>query len=190
MPRPVKNRDAYSDTIAFTGTSRGTTPGQQNQGREFLLQMFNIGYRRFRHGDCIGADAQFARIAKDLGYYLICHPGHPKDPSETKYRAFTDFNDEILDIRPFLDRDRDMVNESALLLAAPYQDYEVNRSGTWTTVRERIIVNARRMGKTNTANAMFQMAMNRHTYNLLTKRPTRWSRFRNFFRRMFSWLKK
>jgi hypothetical protein len=97
--------------------------------------MLAQGFRKLRHGDCIGGDAQLARIAKDLGYYLIAHPGHPKDPNETKYRAFTDFNDEIREIKPFIVRDKDMVDGAGLLLAAPYQDYEVTRSGTWTTVR-------------------------------------------------------
>jgi hypothetical protein len=126
----------YVDTIAVTGTSRGMTQGQQEQARDFLRAMFQKGYRRLRHGDCIGSDAQFARIAKELGFYLIAHPGHtPKKPLETKYRAFTDFNDEVLPTKEFLKRDHDMVDFAALLLAAPYQDYEVNRSGTWATVR-------------------------------------------------------
>lgn len=124
-----------ADTIAVTGTSRGLTQGQQEQARDFLRGVHHRGFKKLRHGDCIGADAQFARIAKEVGYYLIAHPGHPKDPNETKYRAFTDFNDEVLDSKPFLERDHDMVDGSALLLAGPYQDYEVNRSGTWATVR-------------------------------------------------------
>lgn len=125
-----------ADCIAVTGTSRGMTQGQIDQARDFLKALYTMrGFRRLRHGDCIGADAQFARIAKDIGFYLIAHPGHPKDPNETKYRAFTDFNDEVLPAKPFIARDHDMVDESAFLLAAPYQDYEVNRSGTWATVR-------------------------------------------------------
>lgn len=134
MAKRIKTHDA--DTVAVTGTSRGMTPGQQEQARAFLDALYGKGYRKLRHGDCIGADAQFARIAKDIGFYLIAHPGHPPDkPEETKYRAFTDFNDEVLPVRPFLVRDKDMVDRAALLVAAPYQDYEVVRSGTWATVR-------------------------------------------------------
>jgi hypothetical protein len=134
MPKRIKTHDA--DTIAVTGTSRGITQGQVDQARDFLRAMFARGYRKLRHGDCIGADAQFARVAKDVGFYLICHPGHPPGkPNETKYRAFTDFNDEIMPVKEFIKRDHDMVDGSAFLLAGPYQDYEVNRSGTWATVR-------------------------------------------------------
>lgn len=134
----VRDRFDYEDsmTIAVTGTSRGATRGQLEQARDFLRAMFIKGYRRLRHGDCIGFDSQVARIAKELGYYVIAHPGHPsKKPTETKYRAFTDFNDEVLPVKEFIKRDHDMVDGARLLLAAPYQDYEVNRSGTWATVR-------------------------------------------------------
>jgi hypothetical protein len=127
--------DLRAVTAGFTGTGRGMTQGQQDQLFDVLSALYRKGYRRFRHGDCIGADAQAARIAKDIGFYLICHPGHPKDPNETKYRAFTDFNDEVLEPKPFLVRDRDIVDGSGVLVAAPYQDYEVRRSGTWTTTR-------------------------------------------------------
>lgn len=134
MPKRIKTHDA--DTIACTGTSRGLTPGQIEQARVFLTALFQQGFRKFRHGDCIGADSQFARVAKDIGFYLIAHPGHPPNkPNETKYRAFTDFNDEIMPVKEFIRRDHDMVDGSIFLLAGPYQDYEVNRSGTWATVR-------------------------------------------------------
>jgi hypothetical protein len=126
-----------ADTIAVTATSRGLTPGQCDQARDFLTALFRKGkIRKFRHGDCVGGDAQLARIAKNIGFYVIAHPGHPnKKPTETKYRAFTDFNDEIMPVKEFIKRDHDMVDGSFFLLAAPYQDYEVKRSGTWTTVR-------------------------------------------------------
>lgn len=134
MAKRIKTHDA--ETVACTGTSRGLTMGQQFQAIALLTALYKQGFRKFRHGDCIGADAQFARIAKDAGFYLIAHPGHPKNkPDETKYRAFTDFNDEIMPVKEFLTRDKDMVDGSIFLLAGPYQDYEVNRSGTWTTVR-------------------------------------------------------
>jgi len=132
--RRVKSHDA--DTMAVTATGRGITPGQQAEARVVLTRLFNQGYRKLHHGYCVGGDAQLARIAKDVGFCLIAHPGYPPEhPEETKYRAFTDFNDEVLESRPFILRDKDMVDKAAFLLAAPYQDYMVTRSGTWTTVR-------------------------------------------------------
>ena len=111
------------------------TSGQQQEALGVLTDLFAQGFRRLRHGDCIGADEQFARLAKKVGFYLIAHPGHPTDPTETKYRAFVEVNDVTLEPEPFLVRDKKMVENAALLLAAPFQDYEVQRSGTWTTVR-------------------------------------------------------
>jgi hypothetical protein len=40
-----------------------------------LTILWNLGYRRARHGACIGADDQFGRIAKELGFYVIAHQG-------------------------------------------------------------------------------------------------------------------
>lgn len=111
------------------------TACQKVRLRAFLQRLWDDeGYRVFIHGDCIGADAQAARIAKDIGYYLICLPGHPKDKTNTMFRAFTDFNDEVREPKPFIARDHDIVNESDLLVATPVGEEEI-RSGTWTTIR-------------------------------------------------------
>lgn len=118
MARRIKTHDA--DTIAFTATGRGLTPRQLEAARLYLGRMRNQGYWKVRHGDCVGGDAQLARLAKDLGFYLICHPGFPPNrPDETKYRAFTDFNDEILEPRPFLIRDKDMVDKGRITRRGP-----------------------------------------------------------------------
>jgi hypothetical protein len=97
----------------------------------------------FHHGDCIGADAQAATILNDLRHSqtrchvrIICHPGFPPNhPQETKYRAFTDFNDEVRDPKPFIGRDHDIVDETEEMVATPVSEDEEVRSGTWTTVR-------------------------------------------------------
>jgi hypothetical protein len=120
--------------VGFTGTKNGMKPNQREELREYLTKLFELGYRVFHHGDCIGADAQAARIAKDIGFYLICHPGHPKDKNNTMFRAFTDFNDEVREAKPFIARDHDIVDESNTMVATPAGE-EVPRSGTWTTVR-------------------------------------------------------
>lgn len=104
----------------------------------------------FHHGDCIGSDAQ-AAIAMDavrrhlIDYFgsragctirIICHPGYPPNhPKETKFRAFTNFNDEIREPKPFVARDHDIVDETEEMIATPVSANEEIRSGTWTTVR-------------------------------------------------------
>lgn len=120
--------------MGFTGTKNGMTRYQRERLQYFLMYLWERGYRELHHGDCIGADAQAARIAKDLGYRLVCHPGHPKDKENTMFRAFTDFNDEVREVKPFITRDHDIVDETERMVATPAGEEET-RSGTWTTVR-------------------------------------------------------
>jgi hypothetical protein len=120
--------------LGFTGTKNGMKDNQKFELVEYLRHMKSAGYTHFHHGDCIGADSQAAGIAKQLGYYLIAHPGHPKDKTNTMYRAFTKFNDEVLETKPFIDRDHDIVDASTHMIATPAGEEQV-RSGTWTTVR-------------------------------------------------------
>ena len=94
-----------------------------------------MGYTTFVHGDCIGADTQAAVIAKQLGFIIVAHPGHPKDKNNTMYRAFTECNDETREVRPFIQRDHDIVDETERMIATPAGRTEEIRSGTWTTVR-------------------------------------------------------
>ena len=121
--------------VGFTGTKIGMTPNQKIELVEYLKHLKGLGYTTFVHGDCIGADAQAAKFAKALGFTLVCHPGHPKDKNNTMYRAFTDFNDEVREVKPFLVRDRDIVDETEQMIATPAGRTEEVRSGTWTTVR-------------------------------------------------------
>ena len=121
--------------VGFTGTRNGLTPGQKFELSEYLRYLKNQGFTHFRHGDCIGADSQAANLAKQMGYYLVAHPGHPhKDKNNTSYRAFTKFNDEVLEAKPFLTRDHDIVDLSQHMIATPNGEEKL-RSGTWATIR-------------------------------------------------------
>lgn len=121
--------------VGFTGTKNGMTDNQKLELAEFLIYLKGLGFTTFHHGDCIGADAQAAKIAKQLGFILVCHPGHPKDKNNTMYRAFTDFNDVMHEVKPFVQRDHDIVDASERMIATPAGRIEEVRSGTWTTVR-------------------------------------------------------
>ncbi len=120
--------------VGFTGTKAGMQDSQKFQLVEYLRYLKSQGFTHFHHGDCVGADAQAAGIAKQLGFILVCHPGHPKDKTNTMYRAFTAFNDEVRDIKPFIARDHDMVDDTEQMVATPAGEEQV-RSGTWTTIR-------------------------------------------------------
>jgi hypothetical protein len=122
--------------IGFTGTSKGMTLSQKAEVRRKLICFKAEGATRFHHGLCIGGDEQAAQIAKELGYYVIAHPGYsPRNPTNTLYRSDFNDNDEVRPEKPFIVRDKDIVDETDRLIGAPLTKEEQVRSGTWTTLR-------------------------------------------------------
>jgi hypothetical protein len=65
-----------------------------------------------------------------LNMSIVVHP-----PNIDTMRAFSRGAIEILPPKPFLDRNRDIVDQSALLIVGPNTKDEQNRSGTWSTFR-------------------------------------------------------
>ena len=83
------------------------------------------------HGDCVGADEQAHDMAVALGLDIIIHP-----PADEKFRAFC--VERVVEIRPplpYMTRNRNMVSIVGMLIAAPAQQREIVRSGTWATIR-------------------------------------------------------
>ena len=128
--------------IGFTGTREGMSGMQLEAVRQTLERIEARPFQRrlieFHHGDCIGADQEAARVAAALGMRIITHP-----PIEAGSRAFTQFSHacDVREAKPYLERNRAIVDECELLVAAP-KGPEQRRSGTWTTVRY-----ARKRGK-------------------------------------------
>jgi hypothetical protein len=122
--------------VGFTGTSKGASPAQLAELEARLAKLKEEGFDEFHHGLCIGADEQAAIIAKKLGYRVIAHPGFSKKKPECLlYRSEFTGNDATLEAKPHIDRDHDIVDAVDHMLATPLQREEINRSGTWTTVR-------------------------------------------------------
>lgn len=114
--------------VGFTGTRYGMPTFQlANVHRLLKDAKEKHGSLLVRHGDCIGADAQFHEIARKLGLYIIVHP--PKDP---KLRAYCK-GDEILEPEPYLERDVKIVQYSDYLIGAPRSRSDT-RGGTWYTI--------------------------------------------------------
>jgi hypothetical protein len=88
------------------------------------------------HGDCVGADAQAHELASLLGHRVTIHP-----PNNNRVRAWKTSPD-IRAPKAYLTRNKDIVRETDILIAAPAEPEEQIRSGTWSTVRY-----ARRLGK-------------------------------------------
>ena len=109
-------------TIAgFTGTRNGMTKLQKVSFKKLSC----VTISELHLGDCIGSDAD--------AYHLFNGKkiGHP--PTDNIKRAFLKY-DEERESKPYLERNRDIVNETDTLIATP-DGKEIKRSGTWATIR-------------------------------------------------------
>ena len=105
--------------IGFTGTREGMNEAEESQ---CALMLGVLYHQTAENLFCYGthqkkkllADERAAHIAKQLGYELV-----PFDA----------------DTGTELERNRQIVSVSMVLLAAPLRDKEEQRSGTWATVR-------------------------------------------------------
>lgn len=114
--------------IGFTGTQIGMS---QHQKEQFVLKLMELGVTEFHHGDCIGADAEAHDIVREFfpSVWIEVHP-----PDITTKRAYKK-GDVIHTPKPYLVRNKDIVDASEFLIGSPKENYNVLRSGTWSTIR-------------------------------------------------------
>lgn len=124
-----------STVVGFTGTRRMMTSEQRRAITRLLAGLFP--FAEAHHGDCVGADATFHKIIDDQ--FGVTTVAHPPDNAVLWARMPADV---VLAPKPYLDRDRDIVDASTVMIACPYQREEQQRSGTWATIRM-----ARKAGK-------------------------------------------
>ena len=110
--------------IGVTGTREGMTKLQKRLVTEYLIE---IDGDEHHHGDCIGVDREVAVIARSLGYRIIAHP-----PNKKALQAFYP-SDETRPERPYLVRNKIIVDETNILLVVPLQDRHQPKGGTWYT---------------------------------------------------------
>jgi hypothetical protein len=125
--------------VGFTGTQRGMTSSQIHTLRSLLNK---LAPDEFHHGCCVGADTQANYEAQGRVGVVVFHP--PLDTS--KMSDLREFPGTWLRPKPYLDRNRDIVEKTKVLIACPREDQEPARSragGTWYTIRY-----ARRYAKT------------------------------------------
>lgn len=116
--------------IGFTGTQKGMTEPQKVRVAEILAHKDFFG----RHGMCVGADAQFdgiARLSKGFRWMYI-HPCTLEDRRAAVNRTEYDI---VFSVQDPLTRNRDIVQCSEIMIAAPKTIHEERRSGTWATIR-------------------------------------------------------
>lgn len=119
--------------IGFTGTQLGMNDRQIEELGALLMHLKNEDILDeeltvFHHGDCIGADAEAHAIAKGLGLLICVHP-----PTVSTKRAYC--VGEVLVPRPYLERNKNIVDACDVLFVAPKGNVEELRSGTWATYR-------------------------------------------------------
>ena len=118
--------------IGFTGTQKGMTFDQKNN---FLVTLKELNEDRhleeFHHGDCIGADKDAHQLVETYFPHVMIHI-HP--PENGVKRAFCKggFNHPE---RPYLERNKNIVDFTDILIAVPDGESEKMRSGTWSTIR-------------------------------------------------------
>lgn len=114
--------------IGFTGTRDGMTDAQR-ETVEALLKGFRP--EEVHHGDCVGSDEQFHNLVVwETNAQIIIHP-----PIKDQYRAWCDpCGADPRSPMDYLDRNRDIVDECDLLIAAP-ESMSSYSGGTWYTIR-------------------------------------------------------
>jgi hypothetical protein len=111
--------------VGFTGTRRGMTPLQTAALNAALLE---YAPELFVHGGCHGADAEADAVAYMLGIARRARPG----PDSNHWQEGA----EVMERKPNLDRNLDIVADADVLVAAPSNYTDIPRgSGTWHTVR-------------------------------------------------------
>lgn len=108
--------------IGITGSRQGFTL-QQYVALENLL--VRLDGRVLLHGDCVGVDGDTHDLAYALGYDIHVYP-----PSDDKLRAFKT-GDMSFPPKPYLDRNRDIVNDCDILIGVP----RVGSRGTMYTIK-------------------------------------------------------
>ena len=115
--------------IGFTGTRMGMTNEQHNS----LKRIFTGTNFILHNGQCEGADFQAYEMTKKFNQHIVLHP-----PKDKKYKFFNPERypfETVCKPKDYLKRNKDIVNDSEILIAVPKESNEVLRSGTWSTVR-------------------------------------------------------
>lgn len=96
----------------------------------FLREWFGL-ITDLHHGGCAGVDEQIHDYAK--GHALIVV--HPPENAAWIMDASKWRGETALPSKPYLERNKDIVDACDLLLVVPYEREEQERGGTWSTYR-------------------------------------------------------
>jgi hypothetical protein len=117
--------------IGFSGTRKGLS---HKQTMEFIRLLIERRPDEFHHGDCVGADQEAHDIVRAMlpGCVIVKHP-----PLKTYHVAHCKVDAERVP-KAYLARNHDIVDETDILVACPFEKQEpANKKGggTWSTIR-------------------------------------------------------
>lgn len=128
--------------IGFTGTRQGLTEVQHNELSDLFYGLLGeeIIDAEVHHGGCVGADEEFHNIAtlyraiyltgEEDRLPIVIHPAQvPMSLQAAGLRG------KRLSPKPPLERNHDIVDETDVLIATPFESEEQQRGGTWSTIR-------------------------------------------------------
>lgn len=115
-------------TIGITGTRKGMTYEQHQKFVRLISRAMAAGPVVLRHGACVGVDHQVHLYAREGNIPVVIHP-----PTNTKSMMPLDNYGYCLKPKDYLERDRDIVDNSDVLWAFP-DGPRRKGSGTWYTV--------------------------------------------------------
>lgn len=120
--------------IGFTGTRSGMSSSQLETLRWTLRALINTyKVKGAIHGGCVGSDEQFHGMCHDMRMPIAVYFGHPKgNPSDVSMVGELWGGYKNMGRHPYLDRNRKIVDNSNIILAAPLNYSKVG--GTWYTI--------------------------------------------------------
>ena len=124
--------------IGMTGSREGiSSDAKKMLKRQLKSYQKKDAQYEFHHGDCIGADKKFHKYVRKYCKKgkIIIHP-----PNVDIMRGYCK-GDEVK-TQPYLVRNKNIVDQTDMLIAFPSSRTEQQRSGTWSTIRY-----ARKKGK-------------------------------------------
>lgn len=113
--------------LGVSGTRHGLTPAA---AVAFTNYMDTHTVDELHHGDCLGVDKTIHDlVTADYDAQIIIHP-----PDNETLRAFCK-SETIHTPKPYIVRNKRIVNSVDRLIAFPPTKEEIVRSGTWATIR-------------------------------------------------------
>lgn len=113
--------------VGFTGTRNELTEWQKRKIFELLTK---LRPRYAHHGMCVGGDDTFNTVCLSLGIMTI---GWPSNIPKLVANCRVSYRNNP---SPPLERNVWIVKASEVMICCPYENKEIIRSGTWSTIRE------------------------------------------------------